>query len=362
MAGAVDSYLGGIYYDPSHPAGYSGAEPLIKYVGRRFDPQTVKEWLRSQDTYTLHKPIRRNFKRNRYIVNNIDQLWQADLNDMRSLSKYNDGVNYLLAVIDVFSKYGFMVPLKNKSGATVVKAFDSIFKSTGRTPDNLQTDKGSEFTSAETKRLFKSHDINYYTTKNPDVKAAVVERWNRTIKTRMWRYLTHKNTYRYIDVLDDLVKAYNKSKHRTIKMAPVDVSDERVLEVWRNMRPKQIKAGKPKFRVGDTVRITREKKFFQKGYETKWSEEMFKIKRVVTHIKPVYELEDLNGEVLDGYFYEPELQRVKIEQGRLYKIDKIVSTDGKGRSKRYLVKWKGYPSQFNSWVPASDLVKLEHGE
>jgi len=361
MADTVDEELRGIYYDPSHPAGYSGVEPLLKYVGRRFRPRAVKEWMQSQDTYTLHKPIRRKFNRNRYIVNNIDELWQADLNDMRSLAKYNDGFNYILAVIDVFSKHGFMVALKNKTGSSVVHAFDKIFKTSGRKPDNIQTDKGGEFTAREVKRFFKSHGINYYTTKNPDTKAAVVERWNRTIKTRMWRYLTHHNSYRYIDVLDDLVKAYNNSRHRTIKMAPVEVNDENVLEVWYNMQPRRAKKVKPKFKVGDTVRITKEKRFFQKGYETKWSEELFTINRVISHARPVYELADLRGEVLDGYFYEPELQLVRVTKDRLYKIDKIVGTKGKGRSKLYLVKWKGYPSQFNSWVPASELVRLDNG-
>jgi hypothetical protein len=355
----MNQVLSKIYYNASHPAGFAGARAVLKYTKGKYSANKVKEWLQSQDTYTLHKPVKIKFKRNKYITNNIDQLWEADLNDMRGLSQYNDGVKYLLSVIDVFSKYGFLVPLKNKTNTCVQEAFENIFKHSGRKPEHLRTDKGTEFNGKNILDFFKKNGINYYTTKNPDVKAAVVERWNRTIKTRMWRYLTHNNTYRYIDVLDDIVNAYNNSVHTTIRMAPAEVNETNVLQVWKNLFSKQTNYTKPRFKVGDTVRIVKERKHFEKGYETKWSEEIFTVHRIIKHPRPAYELQDLNYETIDGYFYEDEIQKVTVPKTKTFKIDKILDTKGKGSSKKYLVKWKGYSSAFNSWIPASQLVTLK---
>ena len=123
-------------------------------------------------------------------------MWQADLVDMSSISKYNDGYKFLLTVIDVFSKVAWTVPLKNKSGQTLTEAFSTLFQQ--RKPAHLQTDKGTEFLNNNVQRLIKEYSINFYTSENEDVKASVVERFNCTLKTKMWKYLTHNNTMRYI--------------------------------------------------------------------------------------------------------------------------------------------------------------------
>lgn len=349
-----------LYYDPNEPSSYGGVAPLAR-AAKPTSKRKVIEWLQTQDTYTLHKPARKRFPRNPYMVYGPFELWQADLNDMRGLSKHNDGVNYLLAVIDVFSKRLYVRTLKRKEGAEVADAFEEIFAEAGRTPRCLQTDKGTEFTGAKTKKLFKQYGIIYVTTQNPDVKAAVVERVNRTLKSRMWRYLTYKNTYRYVDVLDKLVNAYNNSQHRSLgkRTRPVDVTatNKRVLyQVWRHMFGKIPRRVKPKLKVGATVRISKEKGTFAKGYETNWSKEVFVVHRVNALMPlPMYTLVDLKGEQVVGQFYEYELQKVTIRDNHLFKIDKVLDTKGRGGSKRYLVKWEGYGDDFNSWVLARDL-------
>jgi hypothetical protein len=353
------------YYDPRNPASYGGIVRLAHAFRGKKKKADVIEWLQSQDTYTLHRPARKRFPRNSYIVFGPNELWQADLNDMRGLSQHNDGVNYLLTVIDVFSKRLYAEPLKRKSGAEVADAFERIFEEAGATPRCLQTDKGTEFTGSKTKDLFKLHDITYVTTQNPDVKAAVVERANRTLKTRMWRYLTYNNTHRYIDVLDNLVYAYNHSTHRSLgkRVRPIDVDiddKELVFRVWRHMYSRVPQRHKPKFKPGDTVRIAREKGAFAKGYETNWSKELFVVNgEYGSFPKPLYTLRDLNGTVLIGRFYEQELQKVAAPtSNRLYEIDKILETRGRGRSTRYLVKWVGYGDEFNSWIPASEVKDI----
>lgn len=348
-----------LYYDPRKPGSFGGIAALARAT--RLPKRRVVEWLRAQDTYTLHKPARKRFPRNRYAVFGPHELWQADLNDMRGLSQHNDGVNYLLTVVDVFSKWLYAIPLKRKSGQEVAAAFERLFAEA--TPRCLQTDKGTEFIGAAVKRVFKEHNVTYVTTQNPDIKAAVVERVNRTLKTRMWRYLTYKNTYRYIDVLDQLVDAYNHSPHKSLGggFRPVDVNrgGEVVFKVWRHMYGTIPRRRKPKFQPGDTVRIAKEKGTFAKGYETNWSKELFVVDHEYgSHPLPLYVLRDLNGTLLEGRFYELEMQKVTVAPDRLYEIDKIVDTKGRGRSKRYLVKWVGYGDDFNSWVPASQVQQL----
>ena len=359
----VAEILEKLYYNRANPAAFSGAAPLIKQTKKEVQSSKVKNWLQGEDTYTLFKPARRKFKRNVYLVNNIDDIWQADLADLQSISKDNDGVKYLLTVIDVFSKKAFVEPIKSKKTSDIISAFERIFQQSLRKPLSLQTDKGGEFVSETVKNFFKSKQINHFTTQNPDVKAAVIERFNRTLKTKMWRYLHYMNTHRYIDVLQDLVNAYNNSYHRTIRMSPNNVNQNNILQVYHNTYGKmklidKTLYKKPKLRVDDYVRLSKGKATFEKGYEANYTEEIFKIKKVIGHTIPVYEIEDLNGQPIDGKFYEAELQKVTFDPNANFRVDKILRTKGKGVSKQVFVKWKGYPDSFNSWIHAKDLVDI----
>ena len=294
----------------------------------------------------LHKPIKRKFKKRRVTVHGIDKIWGADLADMSALSKDNNGVNFLLLVIDTFSKYGWIVPLKDKKGETVAKALKNIFKE--RKPEKLWTDKGREFYNKDVKGL-----VELYSTENEE-KSSIVERWIRTMKEKMWKYFTDNNTYTYINVLPDLVKDYNNTVHSSIKMTPINASKKKnELTVWRNLYPNMLKINDitPKFSVGDEVRIIKKKKVFEKGYTTRWTEEIFTITKIQNTNPVTYKLADLQGEEIKGTFYEPELQ--KTEQ-QIFRIEKIIKKE-KGKS---LVKWKGYSDKFNSWVDNKNLIDL----
>ena len=258
--------------------------------------------------------------------------------DMQAFSKFNRGVKYLLAVIDVFSKYGWLIPLKDKTGKSVASALEVIFKE--RKPEKMWVDKGKEFYNKDVKDLIK-----LYSTENEE-KSSVVERWIRTMKEKMWKYFSANSTNSFINVLPDLVREYNNTRHSSIKMAPVKASKkENKLRVWRNLYPDHLEIHdiKPKFFVGDKVRISKKKKTFQKGYTTRWTEEL---------TSPVtYKIADLNGEEVTGTFYEPELQKTNQE---LFRIEKVIKI-GKKKS---LVKWKGYSNDFNSWVDNKDIVNI----
>src|SRR5882757_266855 len=214
----IENVLSSIYYDQSNPNSYSTAQKLYKAAKQELPSITlkqVKEWLSGQFTYTLHKPVRRVFKRNPIVVECTDQQWEADLVDMQEYKRVNKGNNYILTVIDVMSKYAWAEPMKNKTGKEMVLAFNRILDK-NRKPFYLRTDQGKEFLNKEFKALLIQHKIHHFTSRNKDIKCAIVERFNRTLKGRMFKYFTAKGIRIWYNILDDLLTAYNNSKHSSI--------------------------------------------------------------------------------------------------------------------------------------------------
>ena len=304
----------------------------------------------------LHKPIRRKFQKRIVFAKNVDDVWAADLVDMQAFSKFNNGFKYILMIIDVFSKFGWAVPLKTKTGIAVAEAFEKIFKE--NVPSMLWTDKGKEFYNTHLTKILRKNNVKLYSTENEE-KASVAERWNRTIKTWMWKYFTANNTKRYIDILPSLIDKYNNTKHRAIGCTPVvarqPLSFEEVFQkLYKEKSEKRTKD--PKFRVGDQVRISKKKKTFEKGFTPNWTEEVFTIAEVKATKPPTYRIQDTRGDPIEGTFYEPELQKSSQE---VYRIEKVIKKrTKKDGEKEALVKWKGYDNKFNSWIPVSELQKL----
>ena len=238
-----------------------------------------------------------------------------------------------------------MRPLKDKKGETVTKAFKSIFKE-GRKPQYLWTDKGKEFYNKHLKELLDKHKITLYSTENEE-KSSVVERWNRTMKNKMWKMFTTNNNTVYYDKLDSLVNEYNNTKYSNIKMTPAEASSNKnhaavYFNLYGNLEP----SAKPKCKLGDKVRISKYKRaVFDKGYTPNWTEEIFTVDKI-QHTNPVTcKIKDSNNEVMKGSFYEPELLKAKQD---VFRIENVVKRDYK--EKQALVKWRGYPDKLNSWT------------
>ena len=273
---------------------------------------------------------------------------------MQQFSKWNKGYRYLLMVIDVFSKYGWIVPLKDKKGESVTEAFETIFKE-GRRPQYLWVDKGKEFYNKHLKDLLEKNGIHMYSTENEE-KSSVVERWNRTIKSKMWKQFTVQGNTMYLDILPKLVKQYNNTKHSSTKMTPVEASKKsNEGTVYFNLYgDTETLKQKPKFKTGDKVRISKYKRnVFDKGYTPNWTEEVFTVDKIQYTNPITYKLKDLRGEEIQGSFYEPELLKAKQD---IYRIDKVIRRDYK--KKQALVKWKGYSDEFNSWIPLRDVKNI----
>jgi hypothetical protein len=263
-------------------------------------------------------------------------------------------------VIDVLSKFAWVVPLKNKKTDTVVQAFKTIFKA-GRKPNRLNSDSGGEFESRKMEKFLKENSVVFYTTKS-EKKAAVVERFNKTLKNRMWRYFTYKNTLKYTDVLADLVHSYNNTVHSSIGMKPVDVNSENDSEVRERLYGQDLflydRVVKYKFKVGDKVRISKLKNVFEKGYFPNWTQEIFAVSACINRKPPVYRVKDERGDEIQGTFYAEELQKVKVSDDELFVINEILDRKKRNGVEQVLVSWRGYPKSMNSWIPASELVKV----
>ena len=221
-----------LYYESNRPSALGGVEKLYRAAKKHgITRSEVISWFQLQPGYTLHKPARRRFRRNKVFVNGIDDQWQADLVDLQSLSRWNRGHKYLLTCIDILSKYAWVVPLKTKTGSELVKAFTKIFQQ-GRKPDKLQTDAGTEFKNKTFQTFLKQHHVHHFVTYN-ETKAQVVERFNRTLKQMMWRLFTTGSSYHYLDKINDIMNGnYNQTFHRSIKVKPSEVTAMNSQQVW----------------------------------------------------------------------------------------------------------------------------------
>ena len=182
-----------------------------------------------------------------------------------------------------------------------------------------------------------------YSTNN-EGKSVIAERFIRTLKNKIYKYMTSISKNVYIDKLDDIVRKYNNTYHTSIKMKPVNVKDNTYFDFKKEVSDKN-----PKFKVGDQVRISKYKNIFAKGYMPNWSEEIFIIGKIKNTVLWAYVINDLNGEEIVGTFYENKLQKndqkeFSIEKGLKKKGDKLY------------VKWKGYDNSFNSWIDKNDIV------
>ena len=232
---------------------------------------------------------------------------------MQLLSKFNKGFGLLLCVIDIFSRYPWVVPLKDKKGISVVNAFKQILKESNRKPNKIWVDIGSEFYNNYFKKWLQDNDIVMYSTNN-EGKSVIAGRFIKTLKNKIYKYMTSVSKNVYIDKLDDIVRKYNNSYHTSIKIKPMNVKDNTYIDFKKESNDKN-----PKFKVGDHVRISKYKNIFAKGYMPNWWEEVFVIKKIKNTVPWTYVINDLNGEEIIGTFYENELEGTKQNEFRIKK-------------------------------------------
>ena len=346
-----EDQLNEIYFNAQHPASFGGIKRVKN--ASQLPAQTVQKFLSQQWTYQFHKPIRYKFPRRRYMVRGVNEQWQADLVEMQHYSKQNRGYRYILCVIDIFSRYAYTRPLKDKTGPEVANALKDIFDTNQIKPKRLQTDQGKEFYNQYVQQLLDSYNIELFSVYS-EKKAAIVERFQRTLQEKLFRAFTYHGNYYWLELLPQLTDSYNQSYHRSIKMTPKDVTEKNETKVWLNQYAQVGKNPKPKFNIGDRVRIPKHKTIFTKGYVEKWTDEIFTIHAINTKYKPeLYTLKDDSNEIIKGSFYKQELQKVD-NPDNLYRIEKVIRKRTlPNKQKQVLVKWKGFKDP--SWIDAQQL-------
>lgn len=364
-----EDYLATIYYDPKHPGAYGGVEKLYKAVRKDgkfvLGRAKIQKWLSKQEEYAVHREQRTKFKRRRVIAPFVDYQWDVDTANMENYKKQNDGYGFFLLAIDILSKYVWTAALYTRTGKEMVTAFKQIFEQ-GRQPTRIRSDKGGEFANKYVRQLLKKENIGYFVTQNV-VKASYAERAIKTIKSRIIRYMTHKQTHRWIDVLSKITESYNNTYHRSIKRSPASVKHKDSVALWNiqyNVLPKpSMKKSKLnvikryKYKVGNLVRISFLRRAFQREYEERWSRELFVInQRFIKENIPQYQLKDYSGDLVTGTFYENQLKRAYRQD--TYIVEKVLSSRKRNGQKQYLVRWKGWGSKYDSYISEEDLKNL----
>lgn len=302
----------------------------------------------------LHRAARRNFVRRRTQMRGINDTLQADLVEMIPYAAQNRRINYILTAINIFSKKAYACPVKNKSGKEVKRALESILNTLGHPIKNIHTDRGKEFYNKDVRTMLCQRKIHLYST-HSTMKAAICERFNRTLKNKMWKLFSLRGSYKWIDILPKLISEYNDTKHRTIGMRPNDVNKHNeqmhLDDVYNHtVNTTTTPRNRQKFRVGDRVRLSKYKHAFEKGYTPNWTTEVFKIRKIQFTQPTTYLLEDLQGDPIDGTVYAEELLLSKCAD--IYLVEKVL----KQRGDKLYVKWLGFGNEFNEWINKRDYV------
>ena len=295
-----------IWTDPGHPAGFSSVGVLAR-AARKAEQETAR-YLQTQDAFSLTKNYIKKFQRRKIIARHVDELYQADLLDLSKYAKFNRGYRYVLGLVATLSKFVFYFPLKRKNAESMLEVLKKFLKI--KTPTYLLTDFGTEFYAAPVKALLGKHGVHHYSTYNDDVKAAQIERQWRTLRTQIERYFITFGTKNWIDVIQSFADAYNRRVHSRTKIRPIDVNRRNENEIFNRLFPPSKIMPKQKFFPGDIVRILKKDKLFSKSAESKFTNELFKVKEMIPSIPIVYTLQDFSGETLKGTWYAQEMSKV----------------------------------------------------
>ena len=299
----------------------------------------------------LNKPTINKFPTQKVIVNYINEIHSTDLVDMSQYSKMNKGYKYIFTNIDIFSKITYAFPLKSKKIQDIKPCFEKIFEK--NKPKYIWSDKEPAFFSKEMQQFFKDNNVKIYHT-NSHLKAVVIERFNRSLRELMMKEFTKNNNTVWYNILPKLIKIYNNRYHSTIKMKPIQVNKSNEKYIKENIYTHDKTSKNPKFKINDLVRISLKRRnlFDKASSNIKWSEELFKIHSINKSNVITYKIKDLNGEIIKGIFYEKELQKSRNTSG-VYIIEKIIQKN----KNKYLVKWRNYSNEFNSWINKDNIIK-----
>ena len=361
-------YLQDKYYSLSGPTTFSGIEKLWRLIRKdkivsKFE---LRRWLKQQDAYTSFVPARRKFKRPKVISPYFGYMFGSDTAYFQHISDSNDGFKYVCVFIDYFTRFAYTFPLKTLTGVEMKQCLELLFKQ--YKPERLHTDSGTEYKNRTVSTYLRQNNVKHIVT-GSDNKSAMSEAFIKRLKLNLYRYMFYKNKYRWVDVLEQFTKIYNESIHSAIKMSPKDAKNAERYVVWKNQfykppkrqnRPQKPLKGIPfRFNINDKVKISVAKTKFTREWNEKFTNETFRIKsRKIMDGIPMYLLEDGTGDVIKGFFYEPEMTKVVVPNDKLYKIEKVLKQRTRRGRKEQLVKFQGFSNKYNEWIAVKDIEKI----
>lgn len=417
----IDGYLTRRFFDPTKPASFTSVSKLhqaINWEGKYdISLERIKEWAERQDILSLHKQVRQSQPKYRKIIApSINHLLDVDLMVLNGdrFKSANSGNSYILITIDVFSRFCRARAVKSKSGKDISHAFDKIFdqmgasytsddrqdsssdddddddvnagnnvavKSSPKLPLYIRSDGGTEFTNRQVQELFKLKGIKHFTA-STETKAGFSEIAIKTLKKKLFQHFHKTSSYNYTDILQDIISSYNNTVHSSIGVTPSSVTDENTQKVWdyqyitqntkdldklfRRAYNSSIsgKKKRAKYSVGDKVRVSYKRaKLYHRAFDQQFSSEIFTIRaRKLTDGIFLYYLNDFSGSEIRGTFYTNELTPVALDPKGLFKIDRVIKTRvvSKGRKKvqESLVRYQGWASKYDQWIPSSSLKTI----
>ena len=372
--GSISSLLNRLYHDVKQPSSYSSAIRLYK-AAKKEDPTIkfvdVKKWLTKQYAYSVHKKTRYKFPRRMVVNQRIDMYWSADLIQVDGLSSYNAGYNFIATVIDNFSRKAWARSLKQKTVKETEAAMRSIIEENdGKSPFKLWTDLGTEWVGL--KKFYEEFEIERYSTKSP-LKAVVVERFNQTLENWLYKAMTARNTTRWIGLLQDVVDSYNNRISSVLhgltpNQAHLKENEEFLRQKFQEEREKyKMKFRNEKtLRVGEHVRIIKDRNLFSRGYESSFDREIRTIEKILPTIPKTYKV---SGKQRSFYIHELSkadeaetpleknyfIERTRVIGGKLLRTGKK-----SGGETQYLLKARNVPD-LSTWISQTEFEKLKDG-
>jgi len=357
------------YLTPSHPTAFSSIANIHRFYRNRFGKNAIANALASIDTYTLHREYKKPKYRNPIYVYSLREHIQMDLIDMAAYAEHNDGITFVMVAVDAFSKKAWVKAMKNKSADVSLEKIKELVNEIQPPMKAVFLDRGTEFKNKKVQSFLREQNIKMIHPYS-ETKAPIAERFNRTLKDLIFKYFDAEQTFRYVDVLDELVISYNNRGHRTLQyMTPNEAEKEEnkskvvcALSEYYTKATGGIRKRRPKYRVGQKVRVKILADKLRRGFQERFKEEHFEIVSINTKMPiPMYRVKSLNdNEIIRGGFYANELQPI---EGDVFKIEKVLKEETKRGRKRLFVKWVGYDDRHNSWIDAErDVTQTFNNE
>ena len=339
------------------PIAYAGLDKIYNHYQKKISKEKIAKFLASVYSYTIHKQVRTG-KKNPMYKYYKRYMWEADLIQITNVKEHNNNFSYIFLCIDNYTRFCWGRLLKNKSGYETLQAFKNILSTVEKKPERLLADKGGEIRNKKFETYCMSENIKLIKNET-SFKAPHVERLARTLENRIYKYISEVGSFKFYDKLQLFIKSYNNAHHRMIDMTPTQAESDTFSEKLAHQNElylSKFKKKKAKYYVGMPCRIKGEKQTFQKGFHQSFNDEIFKIHSIKTNLPiPLYILESSENppEIIKGGFYSYEITPVYQDN---YRIESVLKERHSGKEK--LVKWKGYPNSFNTWIPSSNIQNI----